>query len=359
MKFTKYRSLKESEIKEELLKHLSDLLPDFKIEEVATAQTSKKMVPDLVLSAEVGKIRKTLLIEIKSIGEPKIAKEAIYHLNRLMDIFPDSYPVFSAPFIGERSREICIEEGIGYIDLTGNAYLKFNTVLVDRISKNSSRIERENARSIFSAKATRVIRKILEIPLVEWRIIDIANACDMSPAGVYYVLNQLENKGYIERTENRKVKVIEPRKLLLDWGINWTVDKSSSEKYFSFSRSVEELIELIAVNAGNLGYDYAFTGMAGASLVSPFVRFTDVWLYLSGESKKMVERLDLRPVSTGANVVIFMPYDKGVFMGEREINGKRVVSDVQLFLDLYKYPARGQEQAERILEAQLEFEVKR
>ena len=100
----------------------------------------------------------------------------------------------------------------------------------------------------------------------------------------------------------------------------------------------------------------SITGMAGASLVSPFVRFTEVWLYLKGDSEKLVSELDLRPVSSGANVVIFVPYDKGVFMGERKIRGKRVVSDIQLFLDLYKFPARGQEQAERILDTEIKFD---
>jgi DNA-binding HxlR family transcriptional regulator len=357
MKFTKYRSLRESEIKEELLRRISDLLPNLKVTDITERERiSKRTVPDLILEVKTGNTQKNLLIEIKSIGEPKVVMNAIFQLNKLREELLDTYPVFTAPFIGERSREICVEEGIGYIDLSGNAYLQFDSVLIDRISKNSSKIERENTRNIFSTKATRVLRTLLERPQDRKRIKDIAKTCDMSPSGVYYVLNQLENKGYVARTETKEIRVIEPKRLLLDWGNNWTGEKSPAERYFSFARSVEELMEKITLSATKLRCEYAFTGMAGASLVAPFVRFTDVWLYLLDDSKKLIEDLDLRPVSTGANVVILDPYDKGVFMGEREIRGKKVVSDIQLFLDLYRNPARGKEQAERILDTQIKFE---
>jgi hypothetical protein len=58
----------------------------------------------------------------------------------------------------------------------------------------------------------------------------------------------------------------------------------------------------------------------------------------------------IRPTTSGANIRIFEPYDEGDFMDFREIRGVKVVSDIQLYVDLFTYPARGQEQAEKILE---------
>ena len=43
-------------------------------------------------------------------------------------------------------------------------------------------------------------------------------------------------------------------------------------------------------------------------------------------------------------------YAHGARYGIRELRGHPVVSDVQLFLDLYNYPVRGREQAEHLLE---------
>jgi hypothetical protein len=44
-----------------------------------------------------------------------------------------------------------------------------------------------------------------------------------------------------------------------------------------------------------------------------------------------------------------MPYYKhSVFYDSREIEGLWVVSDIQLYLDLYRHPVRGREQAEHL-----------
>jgi hypothetical protein len=95
--------------------------------------------------------------------------------------------------------------------------------------------------------------------------------------------------------------------------------------------------------------------LAGASFVAPFVRFSDVSFYLKSGGEQLVKELDLRPVTSGANVVILDPYDEGVFSGTRVIRGVRVVSDVQLFVDLYNNPARGQEQAEAVFDKVIRF----
>ena len=46
-----------------------------------------------------------------------------------------------------------------------------------------------------------------------------------------------------------------------------------------------------------------------------------------------------------------MLYDEGVFYGVSQVAGVTVVSKVQLYVDLFNYPARGKEAAEIILRA--------
>jgi hypothetical protein len=59
----------------------------------------------------------------------------------------------------------------------------------------------------------------------------------------------------------------------------------------------------------------------------------------------LVDRLRLKPVSSGANVTLIEPYDEGVLYGAREIERAPVVSPVQLYLDLTKTKGRGEEAA--------------
>lgn len=356
MKITKYRSMRESEIISEFSNRLDIMLPNLRIIGIQREKEVNGGVRvDLMIKVAFGNIAKTLVVEVKNIGEPKLAENAIVQLKKIVKELPDAYPVFAAPYLSERTRQICISEGVGYLDLIGNIYLNLGSVLIDRTDKNTAKIERENTRSILSNKATRVIRDLLENPNEEKRIVDLAKECKMTPAGVYYVINSLENKGYVERTERKKIRVLQPRRLLTDWGKNWRVERNSLERYFSFAHDPDEIMKRVSISAKKVGFEYYFTGMAGASLVAPFVRYNDVWLYGTGDKKAFIAELDIRPVQSGGNVVILSPYDKGVYIGAREIRGMSVVSNIQLFVDLYSYPARGQEQAERILEADTRF----
>jgi hypothetical protein len=311
---------------------------------------------DLIARARVADLTKTILFEAKSIGEPRMAEQAIGELRRMARTRPDAYLVFAAPYISERAREICRSERIGYVDLVGNVYLQFGSVLIDRVSGVGKTIERRGLRSLFAPKATRVARALLEAPEEDTTITRLAQACSMSPAGVYLVVNLLETKGYVTRGERKRIQLVDPMRLLLDWARFSTVERSRASRYFSFEKDPERLIAKISDVTERQKWQYAFTGMAGASLVAPFTRYDDVWLYVGERNGNLlIEELDLRPVSSGANVVFLDPYDEGVFMGARKIRGSRVVSNIQLFVDLYTYPARGREQAEQLLAKAIKF----
>lgn len=351
MHITKFTPANELETINLLATRLPTLLSNLKIEDISLqVLRDNNRYADIVARVRTGNLKKSLLIEVKSNGEPRIVQSAIYPLKKMTETDKGVYPVFAAPYVGERSREILVSENIGYIDLIGNVYLKFGSVLIDRISNTGRETERRLTRGLFAPKATRIIRAILNDPNNKWTITGLANACKMSPAGIYFVINQLEDKGYILRETDKSIKVVEPKRLLKDWAANWTVEKSRSKGFFSFAKNPEELISKIAKTGNKLNLNYALTGMAGASMVSPFVRYNDVWVYVLGNSDALVKELDLRSTTYGANIKILDPYDDGVFMNLRKVRGVNVVSDIQLYVDLYTYPTRGQEQAERLLE---------
>jgi hypothetical protein len=59
--------------------------------------------------------------------------------------------------------------------------------------------------------------------------------------------------------------------------------------------------------------------------------------------------LKLKEVDQGANIEFLFPYYKhSVFWDVQKAKDLWVVSDIQLYLDLYNYPIRGLEQAEHL-----------
>ena len=79
----------------------------------------------------------------------------------------------------------------------------------------------------------------------------------------------------------------------------------------------------------------------------PYQRVT---AYVLGDVPALVDRLRLKPVSSGANVTLIEPYDEGVLYGATEVERAPVVSPVQLYLDLAQTKGRGEEAASAILE---------
>ena len=62
----------------------------------------------------------------------------------------------------------------------------------------------------------------------------------------------------------------------------------------------------------------------------------------------------MREAREGANLIFLLPYYKhSAFYGKQRIRKVWVVSDLQLYLDLHKYPVRGLEQAEHLYEKRL------
>lgn len=342
----------EPEIVDALRVNLQGLLPGLEILNVVES----KQGPDLMVVVGRERRKWTLAVEAKSIGEPRNARQAIVQLReyarRRGQVW---YPVFAAPYVGAGARELCRDEGVGYLDLAGNAYLSFGPVLIDRLAADSPRLERRGLKSLVAPKATRVLRQLLFAPTQATRITELAQRCSMSPAGVFQVVRMLELKDYVERDSETKVVLRDPAALLDAWATGWDMSRSIRTSYFSLERTPEALMRLIAQVGKRSGLEYAFTLLAGASLVAPFVRFQDVWFYISGEEGKWVKELDLRPVSGGGNVVMVQPYDRGVFAGLQGIGGAKVVSNVQLYVDLYNFPARGREQAQFLREKRLRF----
>jgi hypothetical protein len=159
----------------------------------------------------------------------------------------------------------------------------------------------------------------------------------------------LIDQGHVYRDNSYRLRVSDPVKLIQRWAAyNNYVAMNTFLHYHTFERNIE--VFLSNMKEAN-GLEYALTVLAGAHIVAPYVRPTTIHFYIKEKkkAKTWVELLDLRPVETGGNVSMVLPYDEGVFYGVSQVGGVNVVSKVQLYVDLFNYPARGEEAAEIVL----------
>ena len=207
------------------------------------------------------------------------------------------------------------------------------------------------ARNIFSHKASRIVRVLLIHPQEGWTIKDLSEEAEVSIGFTHAVIMSLIDQGHIYRDDSYRLKVGDPVKLIQRWAAyhNYTAINIFL-RYHTFEKNIEAFLSKMK-EANDM--EYALTVLAGAHVVAPYVRPTTVHFYIKQEkiAKTWVELLDLRPVETGGNVSIVLPYDEGVFYGVSRVGGVNVVSKVQLYVDLFNYPARGEEAAEVVLRA--------
>ncbi|MGD0994929.1 MAG: type IV toxin-antitoxin system AbiEi family antitoxin [Candidatus Bathyarchaeia archaeon] len=204
--------------------------------------------------------------------------------------------------------------------------------------------------NIFSPKASRVLRVLLIDPFKGWTIEDLSKEAKVSLGFTHATVMSLIDQGHVDRNERYRLIVSDPVKLLQRWAaFNNYTSMNTFLNYHTFERDIEVFTSKMQRLSSA---EYALTALAGANLIAPYVRPTTIHFYIKERDKavNIANQLDLRPTEKGGNVSMVLPYDEGVFYGFTEVGQVIVVSKVQLYVDLFNYPARGEEAADALLE---------
>jgi len=293
------------------------------------------------------KLTKSVFVaEARLSSQPRFLRSSISFLKEAASKLRRGRPLIVTPYIGPAGRELCRKEGVSYVDTVGNVGLFLEDGFVLKESSRSLKQQRREMKSLFSPKATRVLRTLLENPDRAWQYQELADAAKVSLGQAYNVVERQTAEEYVGPTK-QGVKLLNPAGLLDRWASAYSVTRDNTvESFYSDETSYRALLAKLAEAAGRVRSRYAFTLFAGASLVAPFVRTPQVHLYVLEDSSRFAEAAGLKPVTSGGNVHLIRPYDEGVLNPLQTIEGLNVVGNVQLYLDLVNYPARGKEQAE-------------
>lgn len=305
---------------------------------------------DHVVSLTLGGVHLRLLAEWVNSPSTPLLRHKAHELRKRVHGTPGALPMIMASYLTKSQQEWLRGAGVAYLDLEGNAWVEHKGVYVDRVGPRVASLRKQSSPNPFSDKASIVVRQLLgsSKPL---GVRELAGLTGLSAGYVSKVVNRLSELGYVSDKDAGKATVTDPGVVLRDWTNAYDYAKNRMTGFFCKARDATEVIACIR------GFsplsDYALTTQAGAYLVAPYASFDRVDVYVSGLSvvEGLVAGLGLEPVERGANLFLGEPYyQHSAFFGVREIDGLRVVSDLQLYLDLYRYPHRGPEQAQHLLE---------
>ncbi len=307
-------------------------------------------VPDFEIPVRWPGGETTIIGEHKSSGQPAVARQAIAQLELFLQKRPGCMGVLVAPYLSPVVMDMCAEHRIGAVDLSGNARLMFGNVFIDRHGNPNRFSEERELRSIFTPKAARVLRVLLENPGEAWPVKKLADEAKVSLGQISKVKQALERMEWL--VEERGICLKDPEVVLKQWAPQQGVVEA--KRVECYTMLPDDRLELQL--EGMARYEtmkIAYCGMSAAWRLAPMVQPPRRMLYVDGDPELLVPRIQLKRVDHGGNVILIQPRDGGVFYKVTKTGKIAVVGAVQAYLDCMRVSGRGEEAAEAILEQRL------
>ena len=292
---------------------------------------------------------------IKSVVHPREARQAIWNLKRNPpqdERGVPIYPLLIAPYISDSVAGICQQEGIGWLDLGGNCDLEFGGLWFHVETPKRVHQERRILKSLFTPKASRVLRVLMLGPLRGHKTEDLAEAAGVSLALVSKVRKHLIDQA-LAKAGDDGLRLTEPGALLADWLAADDFEKRvESRDYSLLDYDATEVAGLLGEKLDSLSISHAFTQWFAGWLRAPYTLPAMVSVYVEDfpDDAFLRSELGARRVSRheGRLRLLKSSDHRGVTIGQQEVKGFKLVSDVQIYMDLAKAGLRGDEQADEL-----------
>jgi hypothetical protein len=318
------------------------------------------MGPDLQGTLRVQDKEFPVAIEVKNTGGTATFREAARQVKEYSSQ-GGAIPFVAGQFFGEKTRQVAKEEGVGIMDLAGNFYLKKDDILIEKIVNKNPFSKKTPLKNLFAPISSRITRVLLVQPKKVWLLSELADEAKVSLGQTHKTVDRMIEEELVMWNEENKLVLKDPTRLLEAWEDAYPSYESQKFTFFSFEQNQSSLVNSLVKKAKDIPFALSF--FSGADLIAPFIRGVNkVQLYAQDKDgvERLKELLNLQEVKSGANVEIYIPYDEGVLYGLQKIPISTqvdipVVSNIQLYMDLFDNPARGKEQAEHLRELKLGF----
>jgi hypothetical protein len=267
---------------------------------------------------------------------------------RYKEKFPDAYFVFIAPYISPKSADICVSEGVGYLDFSENCLLSFDNIFIQKKDYPNQFIEKRDLKSLYTPKAERILRVLLCNPGKEWKIKELAAESAVSLGQASNVKRFLFDRELVSGKRGG-FRLTNPVALLSEWAENYDYRKNEVQEFY-FLKSIADVENTVAGFCNQQKINYALTGFSGAARIEPAVRYKKAMIHAAELGEDDFLKLSLKRVKSGGNLLLFIPYDDGIFYGSHPVGNTQVASDIQVYLDLQSFRGRGEEAAQVLFE---------
>ena len=295
------------------------------------------------------------VVEITAVANPKTILEKCRllrdELNRINE--SDLVPVIVAPYIGKKQIRILSDEGISWIDLSGNMVVQIpGRLYIERIGKPNKFPDTAPIKKIFQGTSSLVSRSLLLKPegfSSLYKVADFINSrnANITVPTVSKVVKSLEQELLIDKSKSLIV-ARDPERLL---------EKLTDGYIQTLKRKVGKTYKYAADNTKKLFFtfyerriDYVVCGFYAAKLKDLAVADQVTIFVKDMEQIKRATEYNWIPITPDAefgNISITETNDPGVWFNVSKLSYREVVvDDIELYLEMMTDTPRGPQIAE-------------
>jgi hypothetical protein len=300
---------------------------------------------DLLIKAPFGNPQAAVLVELRREFAPRDVQTLMGGLMRRLRKQTGEMPILLvAPYLSPQTRESLAEEGISFVDLTGNIRIALRqpAMFVEIPGAQRDPSTPGRSRGIRGAKAGAVVRVLIDAR-PPYTGAEIARAANVNEGYTSRILDSLQDEGLIERrrpgpvTEADWPALIRRRARALD------LFKPIGTDRFVARSGTRQVLE--ALRGMDNERSFVITGSFAAERIAPVTAPATLVLYAM-EPRRIAAELDLLEVDTGADTVLVRPDNYVVFDRATREDGLLWAAPSQVAIDCLagggRMPAEGE-----------------
>ncbi|MET8250137.1 hypothetical protein [Micromonospora sp. NPDC005197] len=264
-------------------------------------------------------------------------------------------PMIAARYLGPSARAWLEERKVSYGDATGNMQISLERpamYLRDRgADRDPWRGPGRPRGTLQGPPAARVVRALVDTA-AEMSVPDLVRLSGASTGATYRVVDFLQREALVTRAKGGLIRGVEWRRILERWSEDYGFQRSNSVNAYLSPRGIPALQEDLR---GVHGLRYALTGSLAAHRLAPYAPARLAMLYVD-DVTQAAEKLKLRPVDAGANVLLAQGKYDVVFDRRVQDDGLLYVAPSQAAVDLLTGPGRAPAEGQELLDWMEEHE---
>lgn len=261
-----------------------------------------------------------------------------------------------APYISETSGALLRKAGYSYLDGAGNCWISWERVFIWIHSQPNKQKRKGLGKEIFrkeDSASSKVLREMLKTPEQSFTVSDLAAKTGVSMGTVSNVKKFLVQNLWAE-DHKKSFKLCNIDSLLKEWSEKYNEEFQRPIEYYTF-HDIPVNESVLSKWSRQNGCKLLLSKFSAAIRYAPCVNYIRAETIIDEEYLEKIEQdLKLKKVNSGGNILLYPLKQKLPFEDYRLIHDSPVTSPVQMVIDLYTDPARGEEAAQAVVRKMLE-----